>query len=160
MNQQVRIIALLKQEVGSVAINLSAAALRQPGFEFNSIGNFDLTHALQGLGREYQLCRIGSIEDCLTTLGQKPEWRTAAFVLIDPATVQACRPAGQDDEEPLDGLMRLRSEHCSAESGRFIIGVFARDDEAVGLINAGCHEAWSLDDLAKSINSQLAEQCR
>lgn len=160
MKHKLFIIALLKQEVGSVAINLNSRDLRQPGFEFDSIDGEELTQALQGLGREFQICRFSSIEDCHTTLRQRSELREATIVLIDPATVMACRPAGQDDDQPIAGLMRLRSEHGSTEFGRRILGIFAHDDEAVELINAGCHEACSLENLAESIRSQLAKQCR
>ena len=160
MKQKLRIIALLKQEVGSVAIRLSAGELRQSSFEFNPIDERELTRALQGLEREVRICRISSIEDCRTVLSKKVEWREAAIVLIDQPTVKACRPAGQSDDEPIASLIRLRSEHCSTELGRRIIGIFADEDEAVELINAGCHEARSLDNLAASIRSHLDEKCR
>ena len=64
-----------------------------------------------------------------------------------------------EDMPPLPGLIDIKAIHRDEASPRIVIGIFAKDDEGVPLIGAGCDVICGLESLADTITEQL-EQVR
>lgn len=162
MSSPLLIIAILNKEIGLGAISITPGQT-QHDFKMNPIDEAKLNSVLRGLKREYQYSWTESIESGLDLLVQQPRWSQAKIVLIDLPTVQSSlrqKAVGfNDDLPPLQELIDIKIRHRDEASPRIVIGIFAKDDEGVPLIAAGCDVICELDNLADTVTEQL-EQVR
>ena len=163
VNTPLLIIAILNKAVGSGVIHISPGQ-SQLDFKMDPIDEAKLNSVLRGLKREYQYSWAESIEGGLDLLVQQPRWSQAEIVLIDLPIVESHRQQlgqriNRDDLPQLQALSGLKSTHRDEASPRIVIGIFAKDDEGVPLIGAGCDVICELESLADTITEQL-EQVR